>query len=332
MATSPRPPTTTLETSPRPAGAPPPRCPLCGEAMGPWLEVPRDGCRPADTGPYHVHWCDACRFGAVLPRPTPEALAAAYQVDGYYTHGTATSSRHGPGARLLERLLVALAWRADRGVTLTADEVVRWAPAGGRVVDLGCGNAWLLAGAKERGLSVVGVEPDPAARETARSRGVPVLEGTAERLPDALPRGGFDVVVLSHSLEHCLDPVLAMRNARSLLRPGGVALVEVPNNEAVGLRAAGAAWPWFDVPRHLSFFTGTSLRGLCRRVGLEPLAVDHVGYARQFWPGWLSRQAAIAAALGLPRPPSAARLLARTLLARPEEKYDSVRVVARLPA
>lgn len=311
------------------------RCCLCQGPMAPWLEVSRDWRRPdrADGAPYRVRWCQVCRFGRVDPRPTPAELAAAYDVDDYYTHQTVSrTGKPDTTASLLDRVRLALAWRADHGVMLTVDELLRWVAPGGRVCDLGCGNARLLAEGKARGLSVVGVEPDPAARQTARSRGVPVLEGTAEDLPASLPRDSFDAVVLSHSLEHCLDPVVALRHAAGLLRPGGVALVEVPNNEAAGLREAGAAWPWMDVPRHLSFFTAPSLRRLCERVGLTPQQVQFAGYCRQFRRDWIDQQAWIAATLDAPARHSGLRLLLRTALGPAELKYDSVRVVARRAA
>jgi SAM-dependent methyltransferase len=305
------------------------RCGLCDGGVRPWLTVPTDWRRPGSTGPYRVYWCDACRHGALLPRPTPEEVAAAYRVD-YYTHKDRTDG--GSRLALADRVRVHLAWRADQGTTLTPEVVARWVRASGRVCDLGCGHGRLLAGVAQRGLDVVGVEPDPVAREVARGLGLTVLEGTAEALPEALPRGDVDLVLLSHSLEHCREPVVAMRNVTSLLRPGGVAIVEVPNNEAVGAREAGAMWPWLDVPRHLSFFTGHSLRRLCGEVGLVPLATDYVGYCRQFMNGWLEQQKEIGANLGLRGAPGAWTLLLRTVGASHEAKYDSVRVVARRPA
>jgi 2-polyprenyl-3-methyl-5-hydroxy-6-metoxy-1,4-benzoquinol methylase len=68
------------------------------------------------------------------------------------------------------------------------------------------------------------------------------LEATAARVPlagrhrlsevrldlDSLP-GDFDLVVLSHVLEHMLDPVGALRAVLGHVRPGGHLLLAVPN-------------------------------------------------------------------------------------------------------
>jgi len=54
-----------------------------------------------------------------------------------------------------------------------------------------------------------------------------VLLFTAFKLA-GLPRD-FDLVVMSHVLEHMLDPVAALQSALEVLRPGGHLLLAVPN-------------------------------------------------------------------------------------------------------
>jgi hypothetical protein len=117
-----------------------------------------------------------------------------------------------------------------------------------------------------------------------------------------------------------------------------VMVIEVPNNAALGLRQAGAYWRWLDVPRHLNFFTGESLRAFVTQAGLRVLRVDHDGYTRQFLPDWIADEAVIEAVLAGRRAEEARnqrhvwralRLLLRTALAPASQKYDSVRLVCR---
>ena len=163
---------------------------------------------------------------------------------------------------------------------------------GPSVCDLGCGNGTFLAGMAALGFDAVGVEPDDAARGPARARGLDVRPGTAEHLPPDL-HGPFDAVVLTHVLEHCLDPLRALANARALLKPAGTLLCETPNNQALGLAWSGGAWRWLDVPRHLNFFTARSLRLACERVGLRFGQVRFSGYTRQFQSEWIAEEQAI---------------------------------------
>ena len=141
---------------------------------------------------------------------------------------------------------------------------------------------------------------------------------------------------------HTLDPVAAAKNAYKLLKPAGVAFIETPNNAAFGLKVAGTAWPWLDVPRHLNFFTQKSLDAVVRMVGLEPEGVEYLGYCRQFGAHWRRDTQEIFSFLRRHRDPRTSRwrkydevwswgLLAITLLAPPERKYDSIRIVARRP-
>jgi SAM-dependent methyltransferase len=249
-----------------------------------------------------------------------------YQWDDYYTHRT--HDRHPRRRGWTSRLRNHIAWRTDRGSPLSAENLLLLLPANALICELGCGNGNLLCDLADRGMNVVGVEPDAAAREACGER-VRVLDGTAESLPDSIETGICDMVVMSHVLEHCLDPLTAMQNVHSLLRPGGLAVLAVPNNDSSGLRHSRAAWRWLDVPRHLSFFTADSLGRLCERSGLEIQSVNYDGYCRQFSDEWISEEQRVRREFGLRQRPRTWWLLTRTSLASPQRKYDTVWVVAR---
>jgi SAM-dependent methyltransferase len=310
------------------------RCPLTGAAARPWLHVPCDWRRPDVPAAWDLFWCDASGLGFVHPRPRKEDVADFYRV-AYYTHETAAEEGRG---KLVDRVLRKLAWRADQGVPLDdAWLQSHLGTARRRVLDIGCGNGDLLARIKALGHDVIGVEPDPEAREVCKSQGLTVHPGHGEAMPLALLGARFEFVFLSHVLEHTLDPLAVLAVARDKLIPSGTLVVEVPNNAARGLAAAGIAWPWLDVPRHLTFFTTKSLLLALERAGFELLATEYVGYARQFERWWLEDEQrawdayARAGARQRRRPTrwSSWHLLRSTKKARDEEKYDAVRAVAR---
>lgn len=325
------------DSSPHPA----PHCPLTGMAMRPWLTVPADWRRPgaaAPSGGWRLWWSDAGDFGQTHPRPEPDQVSTFYQLDSYYTHDTNRGLAR--SRKLAERLRVGLAARLDRGVQ---PGPAYWPgvvpPGAGLGLEIGTGN-----GDRMRELApligrVLGLEPDPKACETARSKGLEVLPGTAEAMPAEITAHRYDFILFAHVLEHCLDPMLALRNAADLLAPGGVLLLETPNNAARGLSQQGAHWHWLDVPRHLNFFTEASLRAFAAGAGLQVTGCEYWGYVRQFLPEWLATQADIAARMegrAAAAPSDLARqtrqawgLLARTALAGRAAKYDSVRLICR---
>lgn len=293
-----------------------------------WMRVPKDWRRPKEEESYELFWNSQDKFGQLLPRPPAEKVPAFYQVD-YYTHN-ADAKKSASAPSFLWRALVHLAWRCDRGV----DPNFHWwkqelgsSPL--RVLEIGCGNGAELKQIHSLGHSVEGVEPDPSAREVSQKAGIPVHVGTAEELPASVEKNTYDVVLMMHVLEHCLDPVKAISNTKKLLGPGGRLIVEVPNNACHGIQQFGATWHWLDVPRHLNFFTEKSLRQLMESEGLRVSQVEYRGYTRQFLQDWVQAQSQIAEALGLERQGwvSYFKYFLQTAGASAERKYDSVRLV-----
>ena len=91
--------------------------------------------------------------------------------------------------------------------------------------------------------------------------------------PDVAPSlaGQYEVVSMSHYLEHTLDPRAEVVAAAKALAPGGLFLVEVPDPECVLGRLFGRFWlPWFQ-PQHLHLLSVKNLERLLREQGFEPL-------------------------------------------------------------
>ncbi|MGO9340124.1 MAG: class I SAM-dependent methyltransferase [Terracidiphilus sp.] len=287
----------------------------------------RDHLRPEVSTEYSLAWCAGCGCGRILGEFTPDEVAAFY-TEGYYTHVSPDAGK--ASTSLLDRLRVHLAWRMDRGVDLSPGEVVQSNPSPS-LCDVGCGSGLAMSAFKQAGYDAVGIEPDPAARELASSIGE-VFEGTAETLPEAIAGREFDVVLLSHVLEHCIDPAAAMRNVERLLAPEGTAVIEVPNNAALGFEMYGPGWFFADIPRHLQFFTEGSLRKAIGGAGLRVSRIIYAGYTRQFAPQWLAAQEEIRVNTGLAADGkwdgNVWSLLAKTAFAHRSMKYDSIRVHA----
>ena len=302
-------------------------CILCRRPMAPLFRA-RDYRRADDHEEWQVAWCANCEFGRLEGQFTPNLVASFYP-PVYYTHG-AELHQEVP-ASFLDRLRAHLAWRLDWGVMLRPSEVEPRRSSHATLCDLGCGSGEQLRLFREAGYRVIGIEPDPRARVIAR-QSHEVLEGTAENLPANLAEMKFDVVLLSHVLEHCIDPMKVLANARQILEPNGTLLIEVPNNRATGFSRFGAVWPWSDIPRHLNFFTERSLRTALLKSGFGIERVLYVGYSRQFQSEWLRTEEKIWSHVGCGESPNfeweAWKLLLRTAFASDRKKYNSVRVHA----
>ncbi len=92
--------------------------------------------------------------------------------------------------------------------------------------------------------------------------------------------GKYDVVSMSHYLEHTREPRAEIEAAAKVVRPGGALLVEVPDPESRMGKLFGSWWlPWFQ-PQHQHFVSIGRLEKLMRESGFEP-AVVHRGEAHQ---------------------------------------------------
>lgn len=160
---------------------------------------------------------------------------------------------------------------------LALELVAAYAPAGARVLDVGCATGYLTAELGGRGYTAVGVEPDPLAASEARAQCAEVVVGDVEdagcraELEALAP---FGAIVCGDVLEHLRDPWDALRFLAALLTPDGVVVASVPN---VGHWTARRAllcgrFPYADHGlfdrTHLRFFTRTSARELAARAGL----------------------------------------------------------------
>lgn len=320
-------------------------CLLCGTDTQPWQDVPKDWRRvgnPMAERIWNLRQCNACDFRFLHPRPAKEDVAEFYATDDYYTHQNDGDWSAGD-MPLQDKVRHHLAWRLDQGAYLEPGIVAASVPmltAGesSRVLDLGCGNGGLLKGLATLGYDVVGVEPDDDARAVASETGLTVYDGTAEDLPAELlsQRGTFDAVVMSHVLEHTLNPIEAVSAVVDLLAPGGLFICEVPNNACFEAERAGPRWSFLDVPRHLNFFTAQSLEAIMEKCRCPVQSRQYVGYARQFTPHRFDNERRIAEALegkqvGEPKTLEKWRRFAGTALASDDAKYDSIRVLARKP-
>ena len=143
--------------------------------------------------------------------------------------------------------------------------------SGRDILDLGCWVGFLLAEARSRGWRAIGVEPSEFASEYARDRlGLDVI--TSDLLSADLSSCRFDAVVMADVIEHLIDPGAALSRVRSLLDPGGVLALALPDAGSLLARAMGGRW-WSVIPTHVQYFTRQSLVCLLRGEGFDVLEV-----------------------------------------------------------
>jgi len=100
------------------------------------------------------------------------------------------------------------------------------------------------------GLDSTAIDPDPEAVRACRAQGLQAHEGTLTEVPDAVGNA-YDVITLSHSIEHAHDIRAALEGAAGLLSPGGMLWMALPNPEGLGAKFFRGAWRELHPPYHL---------------------------------------------------------------------------------
>jgi SAM-dependent methyltransferase len=152
---------------------------------------------------------------------TDRTSDVALQVRQLFDSKAATwPSKYAQDGRLASRL------------TRLANAVTNHVPAGGSVLDLGCGSGELASALGAAGLRATGCDISPEMLSLAAAD----MSGNVDWVeldPDwqVLPfgPGTFDTVVASSVLEYVHDPVAVLRECWRVLRPGGLVLCTVPD-------------------------------------------------------------------------------------------------------
>lgn len=141
------------------------------------------------------------------------------------------------------------------------------------VLDIGCGWGQTMKYLAQKGANCAGFDPAPEAVAYVKSCGLECEQAGMERM-DVFGARRFDVVMLMNVLEHLADPVTVIRDIKAtVLSPGGVLVVEVPNEfNAFQLSAQSLyqlhQW-WVAPPTHLNYFNPETLSGLLSGSGFD---------------------------------------------------------------
>lgn len=260
-------------------------CPVCGEATRTLEHAAlADDTFRAVPGTWNLWRCASCACAYLDPRPDRATIGQAYQ--RYYTHGgpskPAPLSWRGRIRQRLEDAYLHRRYGADRppswaGASIyslllpyrhMSDVSYRHLPGPGRgrtLLDVGCGDGGFLLQAQACGWQVEGVDPDARAVAAGQRQDVFVRQGGLEAYADRT--ACFDLITLSHVIEHVHDPAEALADCHRLLKPGGRLWLATPNIDGGGHALFGRHWRGLETPRHLVLFNERSLRRLLQQAG-----------------------------------------------------------------
>ena len=164
----------------------------------------------------NVSRCLTCGLLFQNPRPTADVIADLYANDRY-------TDRY-----LLEEHQRQIPWAEEKLLTL-AGWLWKFGRVRPRVVEVGSFVGGFLSVARTCGWDILGVDPGRQVVDFCCSRGLPIIHG---RLHEAeVVPGSVDAITIWNTFDQLANPHLVLRTARTLLRPGGLLVIRVPNGE-----------------------------------------------------------------------------------------------------
>ena len=236
------------------------RCAICdAEDLDPVADCLRDG-----TCDHRVYRCEACDYTQLLPRLTAEQDQAYY--DG-----------NGQDRAIRER--IDLTWERQAfsiDVERRADTVSELFSKGSTILDVGTGYGFFLEAMAARGFSVRGIEIGRVRREMARYVTSAPIDETNLVVENPDPEQAADVVTLFHVLEHVADPISFAKKLRTLVRPGGALVCEVPNVNELLLDTCPEYRHFYWIRAHLSYFSDAILKRVLHQAGFASVEVTFI--------------------------------------------------------
>jgi SAM-dependent methyltransferase len=204
---------------------------------------------------YSLSLCRDCSFIGTSPLPSFDNLKQYYNED-YWLQG------NGKTSKLLTRFYAI----RMRGIIKNIKQQVL---PKARILDWGAGDGSFLRLLDQQGYDSFGI--DNFSSPTHHKK---LINTSIEDVPFA--NEFFDAITCFHVLEHIGNPVQAVIKALSLLKPGGIFVVEVPNIASLGFKLFKKTWYPLDIPVHLNHFNPAVLQKLFENAGqVEVIKTDY---------------------------------------------------------
>ena len=137
----------------------------------------------------------------------------------------------------------------------------------GKFLDIGCGNGSRLLKMRNLGWQVTGVELNKKAFNECVNHNLNVFNSTLENTK--FKDNSFDVVYMSHLVEHLANPCEIFEIVNKILKPNGLLYIKTPNRNSLGRKIFGKYWYANDIPRHLFLFSKKSLVNVFKKLNMN---------------------------------------------------------------
>jgi len=211
-------------------------------------------------------------FLQVNPLPSQEELNDYYEKN-YYQKTLSNTYQSNYSESELQYINNKIAQRA----AIVLDKIRH----SGKLLDVGCGEGFVLAFFKKLGWSVEGIDFSDFGLLNLNPSLINEFEkGDVYEILNKklISQDKYDVLWLGNVLEHVLDPVFLLKNLKMLLAKNGILVITVPNDASkyqellFSEEYVDKQW-WIIAPDHISYFNYQTLQNTCSSAGFKVVEV-----------------------------------------------------------
>ena len=189
--------------------------------------------------------CNRCGYAHVFP------MYSAQELEDYYANVFSEST---PSHLWFEKVQNILRWKTN-----------------GAILDLGCWEGAQLDYFVKAGWRCTGLELNKKAAAISRAKGIEVLQVSIGEFFSNCAGQTWDVINVAYVLEHIPQPSAFLKQIRKHLKPGGILILEVPNEfnplQLAYLKSHQVDPYWIFLPEHVNYFNKGSLERLATKGG-----------------------------------------------------------------
>lgn len=199
---------------------------------------------------FEILECEDCKLLFTNPCPTPDKIGNYYKSEDYLSHNEEKKSLFAKIYNKVKKINIKNKFKIATSSQQSAVSVL----------DIGCGVGDFLLYAKEKGCNVTGIEPSEDARKIAEKK-LDCKISSPEELQN-IPDNSFDIITMWHVLEHVADLKTEIHHLQRILKKDGRLVLALPNYKSYDAEYYKDKWAAYDVPRHLSHLSQTSIKNI----------------------------------------------------------------------
>lgn len=159
----------------------------------------------------------------------------------------------------------------QRSINMQVSLIKRHMKPKAKILEIGCGEGILLSELANSGFTVKGIEPSLAASSRAISKG---LDVTASLFPDYTPDDQFDLIILSHVLEHIEKPYSFLKEIVQLIPQSYLLLIQT-NYRGLIPKIYPKAWYGWAPHQHYWHFTPSGIAYVATKMKLSLMECEY---------------------------------------------------------